>query len=205
MSRRARIIVLIAVAAVITTAAGALAWRGLAPAAATTADLRRAVLRYGLAGAVSWPEGAYGRTRLTAAEQTAMQARYEAALQASATGTALRNDLGMQPWRSLQKQRSSYPRMLTTGTGGRIVYYDFVRRTLSGDLILRALVQRYEDKANWHFRTGKLKRLGRNWWPTGLVMEYRLTKTGAGWRIAAAEALPLQYDVKTGRLTRGYP
>ena len=95
--------------------------------------------------------------------------------------------------------------MLTTGTGGRIVYYDFVRRTLSGDLVLRALVQRYEDKANWHFRTGKLKRLGRNWWPPGLVMEYRLTKTDAGWRIAAAEALPLQYDVKTGELTQGYP
>jgi hypothetical protein len=95
--------------------------------------------------------------------------------------------------------------MLTTGAGGRIVYYDFVRRTVSGDLVVRALVQRYTDKANWHFRTGKLKRLGRDWWPTGLVTDYRLTETAAGWRIVAAEALPLQLDAKTGALIHGYP
>jgi len=205
MSRKARIIFGVILVAAVTAAAGALVWRSSTPAAATTSDLRQTILRYELADAVYWPEGAYGRTRLKPDEEEAMQTRYDDALRASATGAALRNGLALQPWRSLQKRRSTYPRMLTTGSGGRIVYYDFVRRTISGDLVVRALVQRYMDKAAWYFRTQKLKRLGRDWWPTGLVIEYRLTKTGAGWRITAGEALPLQYDVKTGELTHGWP
>ena len=205
MSRRARIVVSVILTAALAVAAGVFIWRSLAPAAATSAGLRQTILRYELADAVYWPEGAYGRTKLTPAEQEALQTRYEDALRASATGAVLRDGLALQPWRSLQKRRSTYPRMLTTGSGGRIVYYDFVRRTIAGDLIVRALVQRYMDKAAWYFRTERLKRLGRDWWPTGLVTEYRLTKTADGWRIAAGEALPLQYDVKTGELVHGYP
>jgi hypothetical protein len=205
MSRRARLIVTLAIAAVLVATAGTLAWRWLTPAAATTADLQRLILRFELADAVSWPEDAYGRTRLTSAEEASLKAGYEDAVKASTTGSLERRELAIQPWRFMLKQRASYPRMLTTGAGGRIVYYDFVRRTVSGDLVVRALVQRYADKANWHFRTDKLKRLGRDWWPTGLVTEYRLTKTAAGWRIVAAEALPLQVDTQTGALIHGYP
>jgi hypothetical protein len=205
MSRRARIIATIAIAAVVAATAGTLAWRWLTPAAATTVELQRIILRYELADAASWPEGAYGRTRLTPAETGAIQVRYEDALRASTAGSLERRELAIQPWRFMLKQRASYPRMLTTGAGGRVVYYDFVRRTVSGDLVVRALVQRYTDKANWHFRTDTLKRLGRDWWPTGLVNEYRLTKTAAGWRIVAAEALPLQLDAETGALIHGYP
>ena len=177
MSRRARIIVLIAVAAVITTAAGALAWRGLAPAAATTADLRRAVLRLrarrrrvvargrlrpdpahrggadGDAGAVR------GCPPSVCHRHGAAQRPRDAALAVSTEATVLLPEDAARP-----------------GPADGSCTTTSVRRTLSGDLILRALVQRYEDKANWHFRTGKLKRLGRNWWPTGLVMEYRLTQ-----------------------------
>jgi len=205
MSRRARIIVTVAIAAVLAATAGTLAWRWLAPAAATTAGLQRVILRYELADAVSWPEGAYGRTRLTSAERDELQTGYEDALRASATGDVLRRGLAMRSWGFMQRQRTSYPRMLVTGAGGRIVYYDFVRRTISGDLVVRALVQRFTDKANWRFSTGRLKRLGRDWWPTGLVMEYRLAKTVEGWRIAGVENLPLQFDAKTGALIHGYP
>ena len=205
MSRRARIIVSVAVVAMIGAAAGALAWRLLPPSRATTAGLQRAILRYELADAVSWPEGAYGRTLLTPAERDVLQARYEDALRATATGSVLRRGLELRPWSFMQEQRASYPRMLTTGAGGRLVYYEFVRRTLSGDVVVRALVRRFNDKANWHFRTGRLKHLGRDWWPTGLVMEYRLTKTAAGWRICTVDSLPLQFDPRTGRLTHGYP
>ena len=63
MPRRARIIATLAIAAVLAATAGTLAWRWLTPAAATTADLQRIILRFELADAVSWPEGAYGRTR----------------------------------------------------------------------------------------------------------------------------------------------
>jgi hypothetical protein len=205
MSRRARIIATIAIAAAVAATAGTLAWRWLTPAAATTVELQRIILRYELADAASWPKGAYGRTRLTPAETGAIQVRYEDALRASTAGSLERRELAIQPWRFMLKQRASYPRMLTTGAGGRVVYYDFVRRTVSGDLVVRALVQRYTDKANWHFRTDKLKRLGRDWWPTGLVTEYRLTKTADGWRLVEAEALPLQVDAQTGALIHGYP
>ena len=189
----------------IVAAAGALAWRWLGPSAATAADIKSTILRYELADAVSWPKAAYGRTQLTPAERQKLQARYEDALRSSATGSALRNGLALQSWGFMQRQRTSYPRMLTTGAGGRIVYYDFVRRTLTGELVVRALVQRFTDKANWHFQTDELKRLGRDWWQPGLVEEYRLTRTADGWRISRADALPLQYDPKTGRLTHGYP
>ena len=155
-------------------------WRAAPPSAAppssgTTAQLRQAILRYELADACAWPKGAYGRVRLSGAELAAMSSRYETAIRASTCGDLLENELSIEPWRSIQKNRRRYPRMLPTGAGGRLVYYDFVRRTTKGDLVVHAVVQRHNDSASWDCARQRLKRLGRKWWQADMVSEYVCT------------------------------
>ncbi len=79
--------------------------------------------------------------RLSGAERAAMSSRYETVIRASTCGDLLENELSIEPWRSLLENRRRYPRMLPTGAGGRLVYYDFVRRTTKGDLVVHAIVQ----------------------------------------------------------------
>jgi hypothetical protein len=51
----------------------------------------------------------------------------------------------------------------------------------------------------------RLKRLGRKWWQADMVSEYVCTQTDDGWRIASKDAVPLLYDMETGKLTHGWP
>jgi hypothetical protein len=185
-------------------------WRAAPPSAAppssgTTAQLRQAILRYELADAFAWPKGAYGRVRLSGAELAAMTSQYETAIRASTCGDLLASDLSVEPWRSIQENRRRYPRMLSTGAGGRLAYYDFVRRTTKGDLVVHAIVQQYNDSASWDFARQRLKRLGRKWWRADMVSEYVYTQTDDGWRIVSKDAVPLLYDMETGKLTHGWP
>ena len=106
-----------------------------------------------------------------------MSSRYETVIRALTCGDLLENELSIEPWRSLLENRRRYPRMLPTGAGGRLVYYDFVRRTTKGDLVVHAIVQQYNDSASWDFARQRLKRLGRKWWRADMVSEYVYTQT----------------------------
>ncbi len=151
-------------------------WRAAPPSSGTTAQPRQAILRYELADAFAWPERAYGRVRLSGAERAAMTSQYETAIRASTCAGLLTNsDLSVEPWRWIQENRRRYPRMLPTGAGGRLVYYDFVRRTTKSDLVVHAVVQRHNDSASWDCARQRLKRLGRKWWQADMVSEYVCT------------------------------
>lgn len=191
------VVTLVAVAVVVTAALTMWRWSG--PAAATTADLSDAVVRFELAKAHTVPVELVGR-ELTTADRQALQQGFEERLERACAGEELAR------WREWDYVEALLYDAQGRGgqavdSSGEIVYWEFLRRELGGAVVVRGgVAQRYRMLA-WDADLGRAVPRP-EWVPNAVVYDYTLERLDGVWKVVDTEHWRF-WDPATGELSSG--
>jgi hypothetical protein len=179
--------VLVPVAAGLVVVAVALAvivWLPLD--AQVEADVREAIVGYETSTEAAWPAEKPIALPLTEEERAALAADVERRRAEFATDEALAHyGPGLAVRDFAASSRRDWP-WIVTGWRARIVYFDFVRQTLRGDVIVRAGVLRARQRRRMSAALGRLVAPRWRWDEEGIVIEYTLRDTGDAWKVVSS-------------------
>jgi hypothetical protein len=198
VGRRHRSWLIVVAALALAVVAGMALWRWAPPSAATDAALRETLVRFELAKASLRPPSLVGRT-LTAEDRTALQAAFERRLEATAGGQLLAR------WRHWDYAKAlladEWDTRELTGCTGRVVYWDFLRRSLDGSVQVRAGIAERYRVIRWDAAEGRAT--PQQAWATGVaVNRYTLRKVHGVWKVVASDWWRF-YDPATHTLGTG--
>jgi len=163
-------------------------WTWLPPDDATQAAARSAIARFERAKGVLWPEDRYGQTTLPSGVRQELQERRYRELMTLAEGAALEDALEIEAVEALLRTPTLNGGRITVASRAKVVYFDFRRRTLSGELKVRAAYDVVKTTGRWHPRAGGIvdtvEDEPSDWCQ---IFEYTLTQHGDAWRIMAKE------------------
>jgi hypothetical protein len=198
--------VLVVVAVLLVMAA---VWTWLPPSDESQAAIEEALAAYESLDTVVWPPDLYDDPTLTPQQQDAFEATREDAWRDVAEGDALTRALQQDPRavrRAAAERRRSPHAAFVTGAGGEVAVFDFRRRTLGGEILVRAVVVGWVDKGSWSMRAGELVDVYRDEATGGPVLTYTLRQHGDVWKVVDADVPdgpPYFYDAETGEYSTG--
>ena len=150
------------------------------------ADVRAAIVGYETSAEAAWPADQPITLPLEESDRAALAADVERRRAAFATEEALSHyspELAVQDFAA--SARRDWP-WIVTGWRARIVYFDFVRQTLRGDVIVRAGVLRARQRRRMSTGQGRLVAPRWLWDGEGVVYEYTLRDTGEAWKVVSS-------------------
>jgi len=150
------------------------------------ADIRDAIVGYETSTEAAWPADQPIALPLGPAERAALAAEVERRRAGFATDGALSHDgpeLAVDYFAS--EARSDWP-WIVTGWRAKVVYFDFVRQTLRGDVIVRAGVRSARQRRRMSTEAGRLVAPRWIWDREGIVYEYVLRDTGDAWKVVSS-------------------
>ena len=150
------------------------------------ADIRAAIVGYETSTEATWPADQPIALPLSEEQKAALVADVERRRATFATGEALTRygpELAVQDFAT--SSRRDWP-WIVTGWRARIVYFDYVRQTLRGDVIVRAGVLRARQRRRMSTEQGRLVAPRWLWDREGVVYEYALRDTGETWKVVSS-------------------
>jgi hypothetical protein len=170
--------------AIVATALAVIVWLPLD--AHVESDVREAIVGYETSTEAAWPADQPIALPLGAAQLAALAADVERRRAAFATEEALTHygpELAVQDF--VESSRRDWP-WIVTAWRTRIVYFDFVRQTLRGDVIVRAGVRRARQRRRMSTQQDRL--VAPRWVrdPQAIVLEYVLRDTGDAWKVVSS-------------------
>lgn len=181
-------------------------WTWLPPDDATQAAMRDAIARFESAKWLVWPADHYGETTLSAPTRERLEDRRHRELMTLAEGDALEGALHVDAVATLLRSPRLRGGRLPVSCRADVVYFDVRRRTLRGELLVRAAYDIVQTTGRWNPRTGEIVDLAEDE-PSTLcqVFDYTLVQRGNAWRVVAKEPVgdedggpPSFYDRSTG-------
>lgn len=187
-----------ALAAVLLAAGVFAAWRWTPPSTAGDAGLHDGVVRFEQALASIRPSELVG-TSLTAADRESLQMAYVARLEDAAAGDALKKWRDWDYAKALLQDEDGGVQI--TGCTEKVVYWDFLRREVDGDVAVHAGVEERFHRVKWDANAQRA--VPQPDWVAGVtVWEYTLRKTDANWRVVERTHWRF-YDPATDTLNTG--
>lgn len=168
--------------------AGLAVWSWLPPSAESQEQLRRALVEYETATRIAWPTDEHPST-LTPRALEELAARQRAELARVAAGDALTTFDAEQ---AVEEALPAADEDFVVAWHGRIAEFDVRRRTLGGELLVRAAFEMGRDVAEWDAATETITGRQRVWGETAAVKEYRLLESAGGWQVVEVRLLPAQ-------------
>jgi hypothetical protein len=150
------------------------------------ADIRDAIVGYETTAAAAWPADQPIALPLSEEQRAALAAEVGRRRATYATDEALSHygpELAVRDF--VSEARRDWP-WIVTGWRARIVYFDFVRQTLRGDVIVRAGVLRARQRRRMSTQQGRLVAPRWLWDGEGVVYEYTLRDTGDAWKVVSS-------------------
>lgn len=95
---------------------------------------------------------------------------------------------------------------VVVAVGGDVPLFDVRRRTLRGELLVRAAVVTWVEAGRWAPRSGEVVDVTRRTYPSAPIMDYTLRQYGDAWRVVSAsppDDAPFFYDAETGETGTG--
>ena len=179
------------------------AWALAPPTGQSRATVTAAVVGYELAPVPVWPAAYRGRRAFSAADRAALQRRADALMATYATGAVLGRWLGAdRPASMLEDLRGGDGRM-PIAARGRVVYYDFLRRTWDGRVVVRAAVEHTITSCRWSARSGAVD-VDTRISPTVAIMDYTLAAVNGVWKVAGVRGWRF-LDIAGGHITYDPP
>jgi len=181
-------------------------WTWLPPDDATQAAVRDTIARFESAKWLVWPSDRYGETDLSAPTRERLEDRRHRELMTLAEGAALEDALHVDAVAALLRSPRLRDGRLPVSCRADVVYFDVRRRTLRGELLVRAACDIVQTTGRWNPRTGEIVDLAEDE-PSTLcqVFDYTLVQRGNAWRVVAKEPVgsqdggpPSFYDRSTG-------
>jgi hypothetical protein len=162
-------------------------WTWLPPTDETRDGTKRALVRYEVASQPIWPPEAYSQKKLSEAQRDAVAAALRRALGEVAAGDAVTGFDAEQAADAFVRSEDDVPDVKVVAWRGEVVYFDFLRRTLRGTLLVRAGVRLSHQIGTWDAAAGRLS--GVRWVPhdTVEVRDYTLDDYGDVWKVEAVE------------------
>ena len=170
--------------AIVAVAVAVIIWLPLD--AEVEADVKEALVGYEVSREVAWPATKPFIPPLSGADQAALAAEVERGLSRYAAGDALAGFDASRAVSDFVTASTVNAPWVVTKWDGEIVYFDFVRQTLRGDVLVRAGVRRAHQVGR--SSTEKQRVVARRWdWDDGAdIFEYTLRDDGDTWRVVAA-------------------
>lgn len=150
------------------------------------ADIRDAIIGYETSTEAAWPAEQPIALPLSEEQKAALAAAVERRRAEFATDEALaRYGPGLAVQDFVSEARRDWP-WVVTGWRAKIVYFDFVRQTLRGDVIVRAGVLRARQRRRMNTQQGRL--VAPRWVPDPEVhvFEYALRDDGDTWKVVSS-------------------
>ncbi len=171
--------------AVVAAALAVIVWLPLD--AQVEADVKEALVGYETSREVAWPASESYEPPVGDATKAALAADLERAVRRYAAGDALAAVAPARDVALFLKSLDDDDRWVVTGWDAEIVYFDFVRQTLRGDVVVRAGVRRAHQIGR--SSPDKDRIVARRWlWEEDVdIYEYTLHDDGEGWKVVRAE------------------
>ena len=181
-------------------------WTWLPPTQESQDAIKQSIVRYDLASRIPWPEGHYGETVLPRVVQDQLLHEWRANLDETAEGDALTTASGYDPVEWLLTSRREQPDRVVLKVDGEVVLFDVRRRTLRGEVIVRAAVAQSIQTGTWD---AKSRRVRDATWTTSdscAIYDYVMRERGDTWKVvdrAPPKDGPFFYNPDTGETGSG--
>lgn len=202
MGGQARLLVVLVAAALIALAV----WTWLPPTETTQDAIKDSIVCFETVNVIAWPEGHYGEETLSPDLQDELRSTRQVTLGEVAEGEALRTQRDFDPVRRLIIARRRQSREVVVASGGRVVLFDVRRRTLRGEVIVRAAVVSWYETGAWDAERQQLVGVRRVEETSCPIFDYAMRERGDSWKVVARKAPdggPFFYDVRTGESGTG--
>jgi len=186
VSRALRILRPVAVGlAVVAAVAAVIVWLPLDTD--VEADVKTALTGYETARQVAWPPSRPIALPLTVAQQAALAAEVQRDLSLYAAGDALAAFDARRAVQAFAEETALKTPWVVTEWGGEVVYFDFVRQTLRGEVIVRAGVRRSHQAGRMDQELQRI--VSRRWVKAdgADIFEYMLRDVDGAWKVIATE------------------
>lgn len=184
-------------------------WTWLPPSDASKAAIEEAIVSYESLDSVVWHPGPGGDAMLSPEAQDALVAERAAAWREVAEGDALIAAMDRDPdvVRSVAAERRRSPDdPYVVAAGGDVVLFDFRRRTLHGDVLVRAAVVTWVETGLWDQTRDEVVDVARGLGTSASIREYTVRQRDDTWVVvesAAPDGPPFSYDPRTGEYGTG--
>ncbi len=184
-------------------------WPWLPPTDESQDAIKRTLVTYESLDSGVWHSERYGDGTLSAEEQDALLDEREEAWRTVAEGDALQTKLRSDPpsvRRTVARRRNHPDEPFVVAAGGDVVLFDVRRRTLRGELLVRAAVVRWVERSRWDAAHGELVDMERRVAESSPILDYTLRQVGDAWRVVAfstTDEAPYSYDAATGETGTG--
>jgi len=184
-------------------------WTWLPPTEETRDAVKQALVAYESQNSVVWPAAHLGDALLSQAQVDQLLEERAAAWRAVADDDALLEKLrgDAASVRRVMNERRRHPEYgFIVGAGGDVPLFDVRRRTMQGELLVRACVTRWVETGRWDAAHGKLVDVERRSSGGGTIKDYVLHQIDDSWRVVSADQVdeaPFFYDVETGETGTG--
>jgi hypothetical protein len=162
-------------------------WTWLPPTDETQDGVERAPVRYEVASQPIWPGEAYSQKKLSETQRDTVAAAVRHALGEVAAGDAVTGFDAEQAVDAFVRSESDLPDVKVVAWRGEVVYFDFLRRTPKGRLLVRAGVRLSHRIGTWDAGAGELKHVTWIAHDTVEVRDYTLDDYGDVWKVEAVE------------------
>lgn len=183
--RLRRVLVPVAIGlAVVAAALAIIVWLPLD--AKVEADIKEALVGYETSREVAWPASQPITLPLTVAEQAALADDLRRGLSRVAAGDALAGLDARETVQAFAYSAVQSSPWVITKWDGEVVFFDLVRQTLRGDVIVRAGVRRGRQTGRMKAERQRIVALRWVWDDGADIYEYTLRDTGDTWKVVAA-------------------
>jgi hypothetical protein len=170
--------------AVVAAALAVIVWLPLD--AEVESDVKEALVGYETAREVAWPASQPIDLPLTVAEQAALADDLRRGLSSYAGGDALAGSDARGAVEAFAFAAMQNDPWVVTRWDGEVVFFDFVRQSLRGDVIVRAGVRRAHQSGRMKEARQRIVALRWVWDDGADINEYTLRDTGDTWKVVAA-------------------
>lgn len=205
MSGQWRFVVMVLSALLVAVAV----WTWLPPTEATQKEIKRTLVAYESQDSVVWPPAHRGDVSLSDAQLEELLDERAAAWRVVADDVALLEKLRADAAsvRHVMNERGLRPEDgFIVEAGGDVPLFDVRRRTMRGELLVRACVVRWVKTARWDATRGELVDVKRRSFEGGPIKDYVVRQVGDTWRVVVADQVndpPVFYDAGTGETGTG--